>query len=158
MTKRSNPFTEDFVQQSKVHVGMKQFNNNEDRLQKVYEKTLELLFRGAKMPTKSVSEITTVNEIRKDGFKQLFLGKDGHLQQSGAVSLSPRSVHAGLCQRTNARIARKHSAEPASIPASAVNTATATTAVLQDLKARRYVYPAIVNLFTVCFTLYLLSS
>ncbi|XP_061717784.1 apoptosis regulatory protein Siva-like isoform X2 [Cydia pomonella] len=86
MTKRSNPFTEDFVQQSKVHVGMKQFNNNEDRLQKVYEKTLELLFRGAKMPTKSVSEITTVNEIRKDGFKQLFLGKDGHLQQSGAVT------------------------------------------------------------------------
>lgn len=36
MAKRSNPYIEDFVPQSKIHVGVKQFNNNEDRLQKVY--------------------------------------------------------------------------------------------------------------------------
>lgn len=39
MAKRANPFVEDYVQQSKIHVGLKQFNNNEDRLQKVYGKT-----------------------------------------------------------------------------------------------------------------------
>lgn len=36
MAKRTNPFTEDYEPQSKVHVGLKQFNNNEDRLKKVY--------------------------------------------------------------------------------------------------------------------------
>lgn len=37
-TKRSNPFVEDFMPQRKVHLGLKQFNNNEDRLQEVYGK------------------------------------------------------------------------------------------------------------------------
>lgn len=40
MAKRSNPFIDDYIQQSKVHVGLKQFNNNEERLQKVYGMTL----------------------------------------------------------------------------------------------------------------------
>lgn len=40
MAKRANPFLEDFVPQSKIHVGIKQFKNNEDRLQKVYGNTI----------------------------------------------------------------------------------------------------------------------
>lgn len=36
MPKRANPFTDDFIPQSKVHVNTKQFNNNDDRLKKVY--------------------------------------------------------------------------------------------------------------------------
>lgn len=43
MAKRSNPFTDDFVPQSKVHIGAKQFNNNEDRLKKVYGKYLQTI-------------------------------------------------------------------------------------------------------------------
>ncbi|XP_068628316.1 apoptosis regulatory protein Siva [Battus philenor] len=80
-TKRSNPFIEDFMPQSKVHVGLKQFNNNEDRLRKVYEKTLELLFRGAKKSScqnnASNQEVSVVNN--RDGMKQLVIGKDGSL-------------------------------------------------------------------------------
>lgn len=36
MGKRANPFVEDFIPQCKVHVGLKQFNNNDERLKKVY--------------------------------------------------------------------------------------------------------------------------
>lgn len=36
MAKRANPFIHDFVKQSKTHIGLKQFNNNEERLKKVY--------------------------------------------------------------------------------------------------------------------------
>lgn len=36
MAKRANPYSEDFIQQSKIFVNLKQFNNNEDRLKKVY--------------------------------------------------------------------------------------------------------------------------
>ncbi|KAI8429380.1 hypothetical protein MSG28_000025 [Choristoneura fumiferana] len=98
MAKRSNPYIEDFVPQSKIHVGVKQFNNNEDRLQKVYEKTLELLFRGAKkLPGKSVTEqAEKTNDNKKDGLKQLFLGKDGHLMQSGV--LEEHSTHKCACR------------------------------------------------------------
>lgn len=42
MAKRANPFIEDFVPQSKIHVGLKQFNNNEDRLQKVYGNVISI--------------------------------------------------------------------------------------------------------------------
>lgn len=38
MAKRANPFAEDYIPQSKVYVGLKKFNNNEDRLKKVYGK------------------------------------------------------------------------------------------------------------------------
>lgn len=38
MPKRCNPYIDDFVQQSKMHIGLKQFNNNEDKLKKVYGK------------------------------------------------------------------------------------------------------------------------
>lgn len=38
MAKRPNPYTDDFIQQSKTHVGLKQLNNNEDGLRKVYGK------------------------------------------------------------------------------------------------------------------------
>ncbi|CAD0195825.1 unnamed protein product [Chrysodeixis includens] len=91
MAKRSNPFTEDFVPQSKMHVGVKQFNNNEDRLKKVYEKTLLLLFRGAKKcPTSEAcylddsKKIDTSTNCDKQGrMKQLFIGKDGTLLHIG---------------------------------------------------------------------------
>ncbi|KAJ8734431.1 hypothetical protein PYW08_013681 [Mythimna loreyi] len=86
MAKRTNPFIEDFVPQSKVHVGMKQFNNNEDRLKKVYEKTLLLLFKGAKKC--AAPEITSEENVlsatdKRDKMKQLFIGKDGTLLHSG---------------------------------------------------------------------------
>ncbi|XP_026727495.1 apoptosis regulatory protein Siva [Trichoplusia ni] len=91
MAKRSNPFTEDFIPQSKMHVGIKQYNNNEDRLKKVYEKTLLLLFRGAKKcPT---SELCNIEDRKKTDMmtsadnhsrmKQLFIGKDGTLLHIG---------------------------------------------------------------------------
>ncbi|KAF9412668.1 hypothetical protein HW555_008876, partial [Spodoptera exigua] len=38
MAKRANPFVDDFIPQSKVHVGIKQFNNNQDRLKQVDNK------------------------------------------------------------------------------------------------------------------------
>ncbi|CAH2068086.1 unnamed protein product, partial [Iphiclides podalirius] len=85
-TKRSNPFIEDFMPQSKIHVGLKQFNNNEDRLKKVYDKTLELLFKGAKKTSNQdnviINNMVTIN--KKDGMKQLVIGKDGSLLSSTA--------------------------------------------------------------------------
>ncbi|XP_021199499.1 apoptosis regulatory protein Siva isoform X1 [Helicoverpa armigera] len=89
MAKRSNPFIEDFVQQSKIHVGMKQFNNNEDKLKKVYERTLLLLFKGAKKCPPVIISEDTVNTSEKQGkMKQLFIGKDGGLMHSGSMKSS----------------------------------------------------------------------
>ncbi|XP_059054671.1 apoptosis regulatory protein Siva-like [Achroia grisella] len=93
MAKRANPFLEDFVPQSKTHVGLKQFNNNEYRLQKVYEKTLDLLFKGAK---KSLahdlidSNITVLK--KKDNMKQLVIGKDGCLHSGNVMVEKSRST------------------------------------------------------------------
>ncbi|XP_013187963.1 apoptosis regulatory protein Siva [Amyelois transitella] len=88
MTKRSNPFIEDFVPQSKVHVGMKQFNNNNIRLQSVYEKTLELLFTGAKKSTVQnvIDNSNTTASHKRDNLKQLFIGKDGTLLHCGTIT------------------------------------------------------------------------
>lgn len=44
MPKRCNPYIDDFVQQSKMHIGLKQFNNNEDKLKKVYGKYIYIFF------------------------------------------------------------------------------------------------------------------
>lgn len=38
MPKRDNPFLGDFFQQSKMHIGIKQFNNKDERLKDVYSK------------------------------------------------------------------------------------------------------------------------
>ncbi|KAF9795586.1 hypothetical protein SFRURICE_004958 [Spodoptera frugiperda] len=89
MAKRTNPFVEDFVPQSKVHIGMKQFNNNHDRLKQVYEKTLLLLFKGAKKccpqeVTHSEHAALTTTD-KQDKMKQLFIGKDGTLLHSGKM-------------------------------------------------------------------------
>ncbi|CAG9783386.1 unnamed protein product [Diatraea saccharalis] len=96
MAKRSNPFTDDFIPQSKIHVGNKQFNNNEVRLEKVYEKTLELLYKGAKKPTVLESSVVPV-PTRKDKMKQLFIGKNGSLLHSGTMVQNAISVK-GLCR------------------------------------------------------------
>ncbi|RVE48433.1 hypothetical protein evm_006869 [Chilo suppressalis] len=85
MAKRSNPFTEDFLPQSKIHVGLKQFNNNEVRLEKVYEKTLELLFKGAKKAPVLQSNNAIAAPSCRDKMKQLFIGKNGNLSHSGTV-------------------------------------------------------------------------
>ncbi|XP_023942755.2 apoptosis regulatory protein Siva [Bicyclus anynana] len=90
MAKRSNPYSDDYIQQSKTHVGRKQFNNNEDRLKKVYEKTLQLLYKGAKKTLQhnllQCSEVSSTE--KKDGvkFKQLFISKDGGLMDSGNLA------------------------------------------------------------------------
>ncbi|CAH0699419.1 unnamed protein product [Spodoptera exigua] len=89
MAKRANPFVDDFIPQSKVHVGIKQFNNNQDRLKQVYEKTLQLLFKGAKKCSSldiTHSEHTALsNTDKQDKMKQLFIGKDGSLLHSGKM-------------------------------------------------------------------------
>ncbi|XP_013144308.1 PREDICTED: apoptosis regulatory protein Siva [Papilio polytes] len=102
-TKRSNPFVEDFMPQRKVHLGLKQFNNNEDRLQEVYEKTLELLFRGAKKSTQDIinnQENSATN--KKDRMKQLVIGKDGLLLPSehkiADMPLHVRNCSCGACE------------------------------------------------------------
>ncbi|XP_011556732.3 uncharacterized protein LOC105387665 [Plutella xylostella] len=84
MAKRANPYIEDYITQSKVHYGVKQFNNNEERLKKVYEKTLQLLFKGAKkLPTSDATLHTdTPNNIKKDNMKQLCIGKNMALEHS----------------------------------------------------------------------------
>ncbi|XP_046971377.1 apoptosis regulatory protein Siva-like [Vanessa cardui] len=97
MAKRSNPYTEDFIQQRKMHVGLKQFNNNEDRLQKVYEKTLQLLFRGAKnIQNDIIQSCDTALVERKDGMKQLFIGKDGSLLHSGNM-ITEKNIGVQYC-------------------------------------------------------------
>ncbi|KAG6465551.1 hypothetical protein O3G_MSEX015223, partial [Manduca sexta] len=86
MAKRANPYMEDYIPQSKVHVGLKQFNNNEYRLKDVYEKTLDKLYKGAKKVTSSdIVNACDTQTIRKDKMKQLFLGKDGSLLHSGNI-------------------------------------------------------------------------
>ncbi|CAH2253984.1 apoptosis regulatory protein Siva-like [Pararge aegeria] len=96
MAKRSNPYSEDYIQQSKTHVGLKQFNNNEDRLKKVYEKTLQLLFKGAKKTLQN--ELLQCSDVssteKKDGmkFKQLFISKNGGLVHSGTLPIEKNVV------------------------------------------------------------------
>ncbi|XP_026323658.1 apoptosis regulatory protein Siva-like [Hyposmocoma kahamanoa] len=101
MAKRANPFIEDFVPQSKIHVGIKQFNNNEDRLQKVYEKTLELLFRGAKKPTAHVAPIVaSADEYaphKKDKMKQLCIGRNGMLSRQWTIPEQKCQLGVGEC-------------------------------------------------------------
>ncbi|CAH0722098.1 unnamed protein product, partial [Brenthis ino] len=89
MPKRCNPYADDFIQQSKIHVGLKQFNNNEDKLKKVYEKTLQLLFHGSKkIRSEDVMQNPDLKPIeKKDGMKQLFIGKDGSLLYSGTLTI-----------------------------------------------------------------------
>ncbi|CAH2100494.1 unnamed protein product [Euphydryas editha] len=96
MAKRANPYTDDFIQQSKIYVGLKQLNNNEDGLRKVYEKTLELLFRGAKKSQNSTQSCETVHVERKDGMKQLFIGKDGSLLHFGNMAID-KNMEAQYC-------------------------------------------------------------
>ncbi|XP_041974273.1 apoptosis regulatory protein Siva-like [Aricia agestis] len=84
MSKRSNPYAEDYIPQSKTYVSLKQFNNNEHRLQKVYEKTLDMLFKGANKPIEEESIKTNgIKQQKKDGKKQLFIGRDGSLLHTG---------------------------------------------------------------------------
>ncbi|XP_050357848.1 apoptosis regulatory protein Siva-like [Nymphalis io] len=106
MAKRSNPYSEDFIQQCKMHVGLKQFNNNEDGLQKVYEKTLQLLFRGAKkIQNDIIQSCDTVHVERKDGMKQLFIGKDGSLLHSGNMNMQKKAgTHYCACNRLETNI------------------------------------------------------
>ncbi|CAK1547979.1 unnamed protein product [Leptosia nina] len=85
MAKRANPYTEDYVQQSKVHVGLKQFNNNKERLDTVYEKTLEKLFKGAKRSQQDSIKSDVVGIVKEDGLKQLFIGNNGLLTHSGKM-------------------------------------------------------------------------
>ncbi|XP_032528653.2 apoptosis regulatory protein Siva-like [Danaus plexippus] len=90
MAKRANPYSEDFIQQSKIFVNLKQFNNNEDRLKKVYEKTLQMLFEGAKKSqnnnnNNSIHEINGIAVDRKNKMKQLFIDKNGSLSHSGTL-------------------------------------------------------------------------
>ncbi|XP_049887546.1 uncharacterized protein LOC126381962 [Pectinophora gossypiella] len=94
MSKRANPFTEDFIPQSKIHVGLKQFNNNEDRLKKVYEKTLELLFKGAKKCSTQdeVSNATDDIPRKKDKMTQLFLEKDGTLSHDKNIKIVDKQL------------------------------------------------------------------
>ncbi|XP_045760537.1 apoptosis regulatory protein Siva-like [Maniola jurtina] len=95
MAKRSNPYSEDYIQQSKTHIGMKQYNNKEDRLKKVYEKTLQLLFQGAKKSLQHDQlQCTDISSTeKKDGmkFKQLFIGKDGGLLHSGTLATEKKT-------------------------------------------------------------------
>ncbi|XP_034840882.1 apoptosis regulatory protein Siva [Maniola hyperantus] len=89
MAKRSNPYIEDYIQQSKTHIGMKQYNNKEDRLKIVYEKTLQLLFQGAKKSQQHDLQYADISSTDKKGgmkFKQLFIGKDGGLLRSGTLA------------------------------------------------------------------------
>ncbi|XP_072935417.1 apoptosis regulatory protein Siva [Epargyreus clarus] len=89
MSKRSNPFVDDFIPQCKTHVGLKQFNNNEDRMQKVYKKTLQLLFRGAKkLPEDIIKNSDVILSLAsKDSMKQLQINKDGSLLNSKIIRL-----------------------------------------------------------------------
>ncbi|KAM3956611.1 uncharacterized protein ACR2FA_006574 [Aphomia sociella] len=99
MAKRANPFTEDFVPQNKIHVGLKQFNNNQERLQKVYEKTLDLLFKGAKksLAHELIVDLNMTNLKRKDNMKQLFIGKDGNLLHLGTVTKNSPGLRKCTC-------------------------------------------------------------
>ncbi|XP_028175009.1 apoptosis regulatory protein Siva [Ostrinia furnacalis] len=94
MAKRTNPFTDAFMPQCKVHIGAKQFNNNEDRLKKVYEKTLNLLYKGAKKQCaiEESSELPNIVPESKEKMKQLFIGKDGSLIHSGTMAQSSSLV------------------------------------------------------------------
>ncbi|XP_045506283.1 apoptosis regulatory protein Siva-like [Colias croceus] len=85
MAKRANPFIEDFVQQRKIHVGLKQFNNNNERLEKVYKRMLDILFKGAKKAQQDNNKIEVVVNNKKDSLKQLFLAADGTLLHSGEM-------------------------------------------------------------------------
>ncbi|GBP78863.1 Apoptosis regulatory protein Siva [Eumeta japonica] len=86
MPKRSNPFVDDYIQQTKTRVGLKQFNNNEERLRQIYEKTMKLLFQGAKLASVSKASSTIANNLRKpDKMKQLFISNKGTLQQAGSL-------------------------------------------------------------------------
>ncbi|CAK1599258.1 unnamed protein product [Parnassius mnemosyne] len=105
-TKRSNPFIEDFMPQSKVHVGLKQFNNNEDRLKKVYEKTLDLLFKGAKKSSNIdlISNQTIATIYKKDGMKQLVIGKDGCLlSNSDEIQVQAQPTPMSQCSCGNTK-------------------------------------------------------
>ncbi|XP_022112979.1 uncharacterized protein LOC110991792 [Pieris rapae] len=102
MAKRANPFIDDYVQQSKVHIGLKQFNNNEERLQKVYEKTLQKLFKGQRKAQQNGVKCSLENNYKKDGLKQLFIGANGILVHAGQMVKGNSSD--ALCKCGEAKI------------------------------------------------------
>lgn len=76
MTKRTNPFIDDFLPQSKIHVSLKKYDkhstDNEKRLKKVYEKTLQMLFNGAKKGTTTETNNNLQDsKVRKDKKKTI---------------------------------------------------------------------------------------
>ncbi|VVC98193.1 apoptosis regulatory protein Siva [Leptidea sinapis] len=85
MAKRANPYVDDFIPQSKTHIGLKQFNNNnKETLQQVYEKTLSILFNGAKNSSTNI-RIPEIQSDKKDNYKQLFISPEGMLQHCGQL-------------------------------------------------------------------------
>ncbi|XP_038208864.1 apoptosis regulatory protein Siva-like isoform X2 [Zerene cesonia] len=91
MAKRANPFSEDFVQQRKIHVGIKQFNNNNERLEKVY---------SAKKTQRDSNKIEVEINTKKDGLKQLFIAPDGSLLHSGEMVKVVASVECACGEAT----------------------------------------------------------
>lgn len=58
MPKRSNPFSEDVLQQSKIHVGVKEVDqgvNKDQNMKAVYERTHKLLFGVSELGNSSAS-------------------------------------------------------------------------------------------------------
>ncbi|XP_004928719.1 apoptosis regulatory protein Siva-like [Bombyx mandarina] len=108
MTKRTNPFIDDFLPQSKIHVSLKKYDkhstDNEKRLKKVYEKTLQMLFNGAKKGTTTETNNNLQDsKVRKDKKKQLFIGKDGNLLHSGCLIETQsirKNCHCGVTSET----------------------------------------------------------
>ncbi|KAI5637371.1 cd27 binding protein (Siva) domain-containing protein [Phthorimaea operculella] len=101
MAKRANPYAEDYVTQSKVYIGVKQvLNNNESKLKKMYEKTMELLFQGAKKPNLQEA-LNNNNNIypSKDKMKQLCIGKDGTLVHTETAVIQQHLLGQCACSR-----------------------------------------------------------
>lgn len=99
MPKRSYSFEEHLLPQLKVHVSEKEINSDE-KMKSVYEKTKELLFKGAN--TKANSDLSFTDSLPKtannDSLRQTYLNNscqiETHSEKLNPVFEECKSCHA----------------------------------------------------------------
>lgn len=97
MPKRVCPFDYDLIPQQKIHVSDKEIKH-EDQKKNIYDKTLKMLFKGARNLPNAVSPpslmINEVQKIPRDNYKQLLLDNCCNLRPSGTV----KPLHKAHCK------------------------------------------------------------
>ncbi|XP_069685481.1 apoptosis regulatory protein Siva [Periplaneta americana] len=100
MPKRICPFDCDLIPQTKIHISEKEAYHG-DNMKSVYDKTLKMLFNGAKRAFSTDDSQITSSDVQssvvlKQNYKQMFLGNHCQLKSNGIIKPEPQ-LHCERC-------------------------------------------------------------